>query len=181
MSEYISVMTDKGRIAGPLHHMDEGAGRAFVNHISSGSVVSGPIESARPASDDEKLIASNHTEWARIICESQGRIACSLSSVENERRADRLLSIARSMGMSVREAGSFYKVSDPGASGSVYLAKSCKRIDLSDMIVLHPLFREISEDEARARRLGKIRAQAIDIPIDELDGLWKACMDELAR
>lgn len=181
MTEYVSVMTDKGRIVGPLHHIDETSGRAFVNHISSGSVVSGPVQSVRPASDDEKQVADAHVTWARVMTESQSKISDALSSVENARRAEKLLDMARSMGMSVREAGCFYKISDPGAHGSIYLSKNCKRIDISDMTVDHHLVREISEDEARARRLGKIRAQAVDIKADELDDLWKACLKELSR
>jgi hypothetical protein len=171
-------MTEKGRIVGPLHLIDLYEGIAYVNHISSGSIVCGPVSSVRVPTDEERADVWHHVKLAETLHESERQVAEVLASTSNDRRVQGLISRAKARGLTVVEAGGFYKVFVEKGE-SVYISKNCRRLDLSGFSIYHALVRQISESEASVRRLGRVCAQAIDIPDEHLDQLWDECIDAL--
>lgn len=171
---YVTALSDRGEITGPLHRR-LGGDTVVVDHLSSGSLVI--CTNPRPASQDEIERMWRHVLWAEQLHESERAVASELASTENDARSRPLIGAAALRGASVTEAGGFYKVSlGPRA---MYLSRNCRRLDLAGYSVEHQLLTPIDEVTARWRRLGRVRAQALDIPPDSLESLWELCLEAL--
>lgn len=174
IATYVTALSDRGEITGPLYQRLDN-GRVVVDHLSSGSLVI--CTNARVASQDEIERMWKHVEWAEQLHESERGVIGELASTENDARAHSLLDMATARGLTIVEAGGFYKVS--AGMRALYLSKNCRRVDLAGYSVEHPLLAPIDEATARWRRLGRVRAQALDIPADSLGSLWECCLDAL--
>ncbi len=74
--------------------------------------------------------------------------------------ADSIVSKARDLGLEVQEQSAFYKIGKDRKA--VYVAKNkgaLARIDLAGFELQHPAVQALTEDEAKALRLGKVRGQ----------------------
>lgn len=175
---FVTCLTDRGELTGVLYS-NHGSRHLVVEHLSSGSLITVPSENARPATDEEIERMWQHVQWAEKLHESERTIVDGMSSTENDSRSAPLLQMATSRGMFVAEAGGFYKVMRNGRGPALYLSRNCRRIDLAGFSVEHPLLYSVDEAEARWRRLGRVRAQALNIPPDSLESLWVRCLDAL--
>jgi hypothetical protein len=74
---------------------------------------------------------------------------------------DELLQTARDAGLEVEEQSAYYRCSFPGSPARIYVAKTQKvsRVDLAEFCTEHAAVKEVSVEEAKALRLGKIRGQ----------------------
>jgi len=70
-----------------------------------------------------------------------------------------LKDLATAAGLNVEEKSGFLKVSAGVKGKNVYLAKKGGRVDLSGFSVEAAAIRQISEQEAREKHLGKVRGQ----------------------
>lgn len=72
-----------------------------------------------------------------------------------------VLGIVKELGLEIKEQAAFYKIQ--GGGKIVYIAKSAdvRRIDISGFTPTenHPGILQISDEDAKARKLGKVRAQ----------------------
>lgn len=68
----------------------------------------------------------------------------------------RLLDIARKMELAVDEKSGFYKITGKKKGRALYVGKSGGRIDVNGFRFEDPTVEQISEEEARAKHLGKV-------------------------
>lgn len=92
---------------------------------------------------------------------------------------DELLQVARDAGLEVAEQSAYYRCSFPGSPARIYVAKTQKvsRVDLAEFCVEHEGVREVTVEEAKSLRLGKIRGQ-LDFtrePAQILEAMTLAC------
>ncbi|GAO01914.1 hypothetical protein [Anaeromyxobacter sp. PSR-1] len=73
-----------------------------------------------------------------------------------------LVSLAKDAGLTVEENSGFYKIVGKSPSIRMYIAKRGSRIDLAGFCVKTPGITELSEAEAKAKRLGKVRGQLLN-------------------
>ncbi len=174
----VTVPTDRGPVVG-IHlgnALSDDPGPVGIVYIPvSGSLVQVPlghVESAGPEGtawiyDTLGMAEAVRRAEAGIIRESRGRCRGPL--------VDSLLARARALGMTVDDVGAFYKVGrTPGRT--VYLSRNGRRLDLTGFTVEHPLVRPIGAEEARDRRLGRVRGQVLDVSTEELPGVFEACL-----
>lgn len=92
---------------------------------------------------------------------------------------DELLQVARDAGLDVAEQSAYYRCSFSGSPARIYVAKTQKvsRVDLAEFCVEHEGVREVTVEEAKSLRLGKIRGQ-LDFtrePTQILEAMTLAC------
>lgn len=76
--------------------------------------------------------------------------------------AEQIVAHARDLGLEVQEQSAFYKIAKDRKA--VYVAKNkgaLARIDLAGFELQHPAVQTLTEDEAKALRLGKVRGQIL--------------------
>lgn len=157
-------------------------GPAVVVYVPcSGSSYVVPMASVRPAEAEEaERIITEMRMAAKVRAAGPTAKAAGRSerSREGDARVSVLLGIASSMGLTVDQAGGFHKVTGPAAGRAVYLAVRGNRIDLSGFSVEHPAISQVSEQQARERRLGRVRGQVLDFSLD-YGGAWAAALEGL--
>lgn len=69
------------------------------------------------------------------------------------------LELAAAAGAKVEEKSGFYKITTDVKGKAMYLARKGGRVDLSGFTVTDPSVVQVSEEEAQAKHLGKVRGQ----------------------
>lgn len=131
---------------------------------------------------------------AGTVADMQKRLAGAARKAEAEQAArrektvkgshllDRLRGRAEQMGLRIEDKTSFLKIHGPQKGRNVYVAKKGGRVDLSGFTVDHPAIRQISEEQARQKHLGKVRGQVdFDKDDDSVLAAYGAALDVLAE
>lgn len=85
----------------------------------------------------------------------------------DELQVTELVKLAQEQGLAVSETSGFYKVEGRAKGLRLYVAKKGSRLDLSGFCVTHPAVKPITEAEAKAKRIGKVRGQVLNaLPAD---------------
>lgn len=79
-------------------------------------------------------------------------------AVKGAHLTERLLQLVYELGLVQEEKSGFIKVTATGRSGKLYIAKKGGRVDLAFPFAAEGI-KQVTEEEAKARHLGKIRAQ----------------------
>lgn len=66
---------------------------------------------------------------------------------------------ATTAGLKIEDKSGFLKITGAGKGRTVYVAKKGGRVDLSGFTVSSPAVKQITEEEARDKHLGKVRGQ----------------------
>lgn len=146
---------------------------------TSGSVVSVPRSRVSPPSSDDVRQYGDQLQMLEVLRGVEEEIVAERRSTANAALVSRMLSLAEARGYTSQEIGSFHRVQSRIGSRCLYLSKNGRRVDMTDFCVLHPLVSSIDESEARSRRLGRVRGQALGVEPDQLEGLWLECLDSL--
>lgn len=74
-------------------------------------------------------------------------------------KVEKLMEIVEELGLSAEPMSAYYKVAC--GDKAVYITRTQKvsRVDLSGFTIKHPAVKELSEEDARALKLGRVRAQ----------------------
>lgn len=89
--------------------------------------------------------------------------------------ADTIVNRAKELGLEVQEQSAFYKIARDRKA--VYVAKNkgaLARIDLAGFELQHPAVQTLTEDEAKALRLGKVRGQIMPKKLGSDDQVHEA-------
>jgi len=173
----VIVSTEHGQMIGTLladTYMNGGAMavvRAAVVYIpSSGSIVQTPLTQVRSATSEEAGALDESVRMSVKVRESEQKI---VQESRIKSKGDFIEGLLQ--GLPYQEVGGFYRVDGP-AKRTLYLSKNARRIDLTGFCIDHPLVNPISEEQAKVRKLGRVRGQALDIAVDNLTDLWVACL-----
>lgn len=91
-----------------------------------------------------------------------------------------LVTLAKETGLNYIEKSGFAQVHGKRKGFKVYIALKGGRVDLSGFTLDHPAFTQITEEEAKAKHLGKVRATVnFDKSDDEVTAGYKAALAEL--
>lgn len=90
-----------------------------------------------------------------------------------------LLNLAEEQGLTVTEQSAYAKLTFGDSPAKIYVARTAKvtRVDLSKFTVEHAAIRQVSREEAKAEKLGRVNAQ-LDFTNDEgllLEAFVAAC------
>jgi hypothetical protein len=91
----------------------------------------------------------------------------------------KIIGMLEGKGLTVEEKSGFTKVTGVAKGRAVYVAKKGGRVDLSGFTVEGPGVVQISEEDARAKHLGKVRGQ-LDFDQGD-DAVLAACSSALER
>lgn len=87
---------------------------------------------------------------------------------------------AKSAGLTVEEQSGYLKITGSAKGRGVYVARKGGRVNLGGFTVQAPAVKQISEDEARAKHLGKVRGQLdLDQPDDAILSAYELALAEL--
>lgn len=148
----------------------------------SGSSFVVPMESVRPAAAEEadrivtEMKMADRVRRAAPAARAAGRTEKSRAGDE---RVASLLAVAAELGLLVEGAGGFHKVTGAAKGRCVYLAVRGGRIDISGFTVDHPAVAQVSEEQARDRRLGRVRGQVLDFSLDYA-AAWRLALEGLS-
>jgi hypothetical protein len=81
---------------------------------------------------------------------------------------EKLLGIVTESGLKAEEQAAFHKVARPDGAKAIYIAKTQKvtRVDLSGFTLEHAAIKQITADEAKELKIGRVRGQ-LDFTKDE--------------
>lgn len=193
MDQEVVVQTEKGEQVGKAIYFGsvqdfDGVFRrtVIVKVPSSGSVFEAPGRCVRLATDDDKQRMRDEVKMASRLEKANGLVEESTK----ERRAKRvvgshlvesMLSVAKSMpSLMFSETGEFHKIVGPTKGKVVYLSRKGGRVDLSGFCVDHEAIIPISEEQARARHIGKVRGQFDFERSDEaILAAWRKVLEEI--
>ncbi len=104
-----------------------------------------------------------------------------MSTKQELTKVDRetLMNVVRNAGLDVKEQSAYFKCTFGESPAKIYVAKSAKvsRVDLSGFTLQRPGIRQITAQEAKELRRGKVQAE-LDFTQDEatlVEALEKAC------
>lgn len=87
----------------------------------------------------------------------EARAAKRARAIRGSHLLDKLLEEARGRGLTILERNGFHLVSGKAKGRKVYVSRRGGRVDLSGFGLKHEAVREVTEEEARAQHLGKVR------------------------
>lgn len=111
------------------------------------------VTTAAPAEGmAEKLAAAGEKAKA-------AKAARTIKVVKGANLNPQFLELAKTAGAKVEEKSGFYKITTEVKGKAMYLARKGGRVDLSGFTVTNDSVVQISEEEAQAKHLGKVRGQ----------------------
>jgi hypothetical protein len=167
-----------------FRELPDGSGHApavVVYVPCSGSSYVVAMDGVRPAASEEADRILREMEMAARVraAEPAARMAGrSRKSKDGDERASRLVAMALDEGLRVEQAGGYHKVTGDAPGRAAYVSARGNRIDLSGFCVDHPAVRRLTDDEARAAKLGRVRGQVLDFSLDFEDA-WRLALVEL--
>lgn len=187
----VVAKTAKGEVVGRAIHfgkvrdVDGVYKRTVLVHVpSSGSIYAALPSDVRPAAAEDRERMQAEITMAqklrhvaeRVVGETKERRA---KVVRGSHLVDEMLATAVARGLPTDDKSGFVMIGGPKGP-RVYLAKKGGRADLSCFCIAHPGVREISEEEAREKHLGKVRGQIdFDRPDADVMEAWSAVLDAL--
>lgn len=77
---------------------------------------------------------------------------------------EQMPNIARSLGFDVAEMSVYYKITGNNKN-VIYISRKGNKVDLSGFIIDDPAFKQINEDDAKKRHMGRVKARlSLDLP-----------------
>lgn len=115
-----------------------------------------------PSNENKTETSPENTEMGKKL-KGAGKKAEAQKAARRERTVKgshllpQLLSSERTGGLTVEDKSGFTKITGKAKGRAVYVAKKGGRVDLSGFSVEAPAVTQISEEDARAKHLGKVR------------------------
>ena len=134
------------------------------------------VTDARPGDEDlEKRLKAAARLVERDRKEKRSR------SVRGSHLVEDMADMARSRGLTVDPGKSFYKITGSKKKVTVYLHVKGGRVDLNGFCVDHPGIVPMTQEEARAKHLGRVRGQ-IDFNVGDVQAMdaFSAAIGELS-
>lgn len=140
--------------------------RAVWVRFSDGTVTKLAGRDLRVVSDEEKLqMEAKKEEMKKKLIESSKKIEkMQVEKKSTSKQAHlntKFLAIANELGLSVDEKSGFFKIVGSKKGRAIYVAKSGGRVDISGFTFNDPNVLTMTEEEAKARHLGKVRGQFV--------------------
>lgn len=185
----VAARTEKGTIVGKAIYfgkIPDSSGvykrSVYVYVPSSGSVWEVDSKNIRMATKEDFVRMTDEVKMARTLEAVDEKVKELIKTKRTKRVVgshliDDMLTTAKGMGLVIEDKSGFHKIFGNKKGVCVYLAKNGGRADLSNFCIDHHAVVGISQEEAKARHIGKVRGQVdFSRPTQDILNAWEAIL-----
>jgi hypothetical protein len=173
LDELVIVRTELGELVGEVKGVSVRPDGPHVSVLfpTSGSTRDFPLESVRPAGDGHLADLQRDLQRARLLTESARRVEAD-QPPPYPPHVQEIIADAVGLGLTWREAGGFVRIN--GREGRrVYVSRNGSRVDMVKVRTDHPSMRDLTDSEAVALKVGRVRATGDRLDPTALAEIWK--------
>ena len=181
----VAAKTEKGEVVGKAIYfgkLEDSSGifkRSVYVHVpSSGSVWEVDSKNVRLATKDDFVRMKSEIAMANTLLNVAEEVTELIKTkrtkkVVGSHLVEDMMQTVKTMGLAVDEKSGFYKIFGNKKGVCVYLAKKGGKAVLSNFCIEHHAIDPISEEQAKAKHLGKVRGEInFTKPIPDVLAAW---------